>query len=60
MTASEHPCSGCNTRESSYCKRCPRWRAYYLYRQSLINAYAEKLSRCWLYRLPLRRITKEN
>ena len=51
-----HPCGGCNVRESSYCKRCLKWRAYYLHRQDLINAYAEKLSRYWIYRLPLRRI----
>ena len=58
-----YPCTGCTVRKSSYCKKCPRWRAWYLYRQSLINGYANKITeytnkadRYWIYHLPLHRV----
>lgn len=57
MDSPEYPCGNC-TQPSYYpCKdRCQAWRQWYFYRQSLINQYAKKLERYWIYDLPLHRI----
>lgn len=52
MGEPKYPCDDCTYPESSFCKRCAKWKAYYLYRQSLINAFAERLERYWRYYLP--------
>lgn len=48
----KYPCDKCSTQDSPNCKKCPLWRAWYLHRQALINAYAEKLAKFWRYYLP--------
>ena len=54
-----YPCNGCNPPRRYRCKqRCEKWRQWYIYRQSLINEYAKKIERYWLYDLPLHRATK--
>lgn len=47
-----YPCDACETPDSTNCKKCDPWRVWYIYRQSLINAYAAQLDRYWRYYLP--------
>lgn len=54
-----YPCDSCTHSPTFSCMRCAAWRKWYCYRQSLINAYAAQLARCWRYELPLHRVRKE-